>query len=309
MPLLEKLYLEDVLPVDSPVGAADATGTSTHELCSISLPRLRSLNLSGSGSKLARLLKYLQISPQVRTSISSQPPSKLSEISDICSALSPFFMGTKCPPLELDLCFPVDAVLIHIRAIGQPTSEEETSLSFTVESESHPVEDVIRVFIRYLPLHNVMALTFDGEPFPDDLELLRELLQAIPNLTTLTTGDETYSQLPSVLVLPADTLLPIDPPLILPKLDHIILERADFAYKLNHTSFLTRLQEAQFQRCEAAHPISELSVVHCYNITAERVKVLRQLFVDVHWDGFQSCFPNYDEETEDEDEDDEAANV
>jgi hypothetical protein len=86
------------------------------------------------------------------------------------------------------------------------------------------------------------------------------------------------------------------PAVFFPSLRKLLIEDTDFVDEMRTENFFEDLLDCLMDRCERKVEIRELHLVECSRISEAQVADLRELVVDVVWDGIEQS-------PEDEDED------
>jgi hypothetical protein len=287
MPVLEHLRLENVLPLPH----VSSTGEN---LPTVHPQYLRTLVLHGTAPEITCFLKHVHISPHVVTSIVCLTPSDIGELSSLATALGPFLDTREGAPFAHKFCISVTAYRMRVHVTTgdgmmerTPSwvdlADEQCSLMLTIRTSNS--RRFLAPLVRSLPLDALTFLAVEDDRGVFNLEVLRSVLNSVPNIHTLQVCQEAGRYVAEALGAEASGVEGGIAPLVLAKLEHLILHEIDMGWVYRHTSFLNRLQEMQFLRSIRAQPILELSTIKCSNITVAEIRVLSHLFVEVHSDG------------------------
>ncbi|KAI0343272.1 hypothetical protein BDW22DRAFT_1261658 [Trametopsis cervina] len=306
MPLLADLRL---------IGVLSAAPTPVPQ--SVALPHLHTLALCGAATELASFLKNVQLPPRVSTSMVCHTPSDADELVVLTAALEPFFTHEdSLTPRGIYISSASSRIRLYTSSQdGLPKriptwavfgDEGSLVLSLTTDfSNMNHARRLLVTLTQGLSLKNITAMSAEDDRSLFDSTTFSAVVQTMPNLRTLQTCQEAGFHVTEVLSAGPD------PPTVgelsavpVPKLDRLVMESVDMGWVADHANLLNRLQEMQLLRSNRGYPISELSIVNCYEITDAEVKILCHLFVDVQWDGIQMCWS--DDESANDDE--EAAN-
>ena len=82
-----------------------------------------------------------------------------------------------------------------------------------------------------------------------------------------------------------------------PKLRYICLNGNDFAGKHFNSISVDTLMECLMERCERNAEVQELHLENCYNLSEDDIEGLREIVVNVEWDGIEENFYEPDGDT------------
>lgn len=309
MPLLEVLDIAQCLP--------PLLSPPTHD--PLHLRHLRHLLLHDTPAGALALLKSIQMSRRPSATISCEAFDMIDRVSALSSLFHTAFEMNGTNGFR-DLYLDTSTLTCRMRTTrdGSPRTLLEYPVNVALDG---PVsfQRLIDVVVPLPLIGNMTSMSLDGKRVMGDRSALRALMHAASNVQTLHVYHKTAMTVLAVLYADANTE-DVDPEatadadgtktisLLLPRLEHLILEDVAMNWVWEHADVLNQLQETQFLRSIRGRPISELTVTACRQLTAEEIRVLCHLFVDVHWDGCSGVDDDDDGESGAEEGRDEAEN-
>ena len=303
MPRLETLDMEDSLPFLSDDASATYDSGRVVNLSCLSLLRLSSGTL-----EIAFLLRHLSYPPTTSLNLRClAEPSTDYNFSCIFPAISFIGSGSEgSKPLQSLIILSMSPKSIRIAAWTASGCTDETTSAPQIDLELHwytiredRAETVMVEVCNSLPLSRLRTLSVYHlvqvaknswlNPF-GRLASLRSVHVRGPAafglalaLSAEMSKDEGGQQLQGKTVF-------------FPTLRKLLIEDTDFGDEMRTENFFEDLLDCLMDRCESKAEIRELHLVECSRISEAEVALLKELVVDVVWDGIEQS-------PEDEDED------
>ena len=267
----------------------------------LGLEHLRSLIVSETASEVFHFIKNKSPTPFLAPSTSDSTHDADDQPSELPALFEAVFNNNQGIPFT-DLHINTDALSCEMRpSRNVPSRGSSLSLAYASLQETVHMQALIDL-ITPLPLKHLTSFTLEDHRAICGREALRALLQAMPHVQTLHVYHKASMTVFDCLCTDAESGAD---KLLLPHLEHLILEKVTMNRIAGHASTLMRLQEMQFLRSHSGRPITELTITACRAVTAEEIRVLCHLFVDVHWDrlefaGIDAADDSSDEEAVDD---------
>ncbi|KAI0091663.1 hypothetical protein BDY19DRAFT_639479 [Irpex rosettiformis] len=263
----------------------------------LQLQHLCSLVVSEAASKVFSLTKPIGIPGSITTSSHLDPYDTEDRSSGLSILFDAIFNNRDSPFKDLH----IDAAALSCRMRPSRNASSKVTSYFPVHMSlqgSISLQGLIDLVLP-LPLRHVTSFTLEDRRATCGRDLLPALLQAMPQVQTLHVYHK--ASLAVLYSLCTDAELELlettsSATLLLPQLEHLILEDVDMSWAVDRANILIRLQEMQFLRSNRGRPIAELTIAACRNVTAEEINVLCHIFVDVDWDGFKSSATDANDE-------------
>ena len=304
MPALTDLHLKDSIP-------EDLENLSTYPV--VDLPYLRVLHIASGVRTLTTVLRHITMSPTTTWSLTCRgSQSTVIDFTNFFSVLATkFFPSLVVRKLSLRV---LDGADLEFRfwtsTIISSPSQSQLVLSWTTLPVPHSYA-------------KVLTCAFDGMSLPFLTQLDISTMECIDSETwvktfgTLPLLNQVYvhgSASPSFFeallhkTKAAEKSKAAYRNVSFPKLQQIDLEGIDFEEGLQSTSF-DMLLDCLIERYERNAEIQKLCLNDCYSLWAEDVDGLKEVVVDVTWDGIEQGFSDDEEDDDDREYDSEGNTV
>jgi hypothetical protein len=306
VPLLRTLILEDSCPVVPPdivrFGPADRVA---------SLQQLSVLNVSGNIQECANLLNHLSYPPSaaMKLSCSRHPESDFDSLLHLLSAKN--VGGPKAiRTLAIHQLY-TSATMVTIQAWhtsyrgpGQlPCGTPQVDFLFAL-SDLSTVEALIQAVCKVLSITQLRSLDVHEVSFTE-----KAWFDTFGKIKTLQTLHVCCDELPPALFLalgkvPGNSVKKKSSRLLFPQLHTLSFEGvrfSDYPSLLLHSTF-TDLERCLMLRCLCDAPVQTIHIIECKSVWSLQVKALKEIVVDVFWDGLELF--SEDEEDDFDDSDD-----
>ncbi|KAF7302662.1 F-box domain-containing protein [Mycena chlorophos] len=334
MPQLESILLDDTFPLPDTVSSSRPSTTTP-------LIQLKSLHLNASSTtglaSITDVLERLSYPLDTKITITCCTPSKTaSEIfarllrnlptvdtSESCRLRALHLVGTSLSlavlasswkhvtsSLAAGWCTSRGSALLDVSIRLLDANQSAIDEMAVLLGKSLPIQDLRQLSVSGLGLSSVRSWIHGG--FGDfkclkSVRLSRESLDAFISAA----GEDVVVD--GVKQTPAAPAVRLEPPrrssrrlhpqlemlsggLFFPALRHLEIEGTDF-----DDENLGRLETMLMARCERRQEISRLELFDCTRLRADDVALLRDIVVDVVWDGLEQGFTDSEDSYDDED--------
>jgi hypothetical protein len=291
MPALTDLRLHDSIPDDS-------EGPSTYPV--VDLPCLRVLHISSGVGALTTVLRHITIPPSaIKNLTCREKQSTQIDFTNFLSVLATKFLSS-----------------LVIRSLDLQVIDD-TGLEFnfwTTASRSQlQLLQLVLTWPSPQPRNHVKALTcaFDAMSLPFLTQLQISTLDYIDSQTWVKTfgklpllkrvcvqSSASYSFLEALVykAKAAEKSKTAYCNVSFPKLRHISLEGTDFSARDPRSTSVDMLLDCLTERCERKAAVQVLCLDDCYDIWSDDVERLKEIVVDVTWDGIEQEVSDEDKE-------------
>ncbi|KDR80741.1 hypothetical protein GALMADRAFT_1104286 [Galerina marginata CBS 339.88] len=327
MPLLDSLDLKDTLPlIDSSQEPPFYDGP-------IHLPHLQQLTVASSATEIRAFLQGCAFPPTTAIKFASEfRTTTPGDFHAILAALSsrPYPSSGAHPINILTLELSLMSSGVSFRAFSGILSDLELckqscipdiDLSFDYVPSILLADEITRVQELFigdvfdaLPLAKLIKLRLNYTILPLSVRTIVDIFGTLPDLDSLSfSGSRIFAK---NIFLALQENLPITtnkrmtrsqsqhPPVAFPSLRAIAMEDVSFEEVVYH-SVLTpsMLEDCLIWRCEHGAEIQELKLNSCNRISEDDISKLREIVVDVDWDGREMDFSDEEHHAEDDYED------
>nr|GAT59796.1 predicted protein [Mycena chlorophos] len=327
MPQLESLLLEDTFPLPDTVRSSrPSTRTPLIQLKSLVLIASSTTNLAS----ITDVLDRLSYSLDTKMTITCCAPSKNAEVfasllrnlptvdtSETCRLRTLYLVGT---PYSL-------AVLAWKRATSSLAVERHSALLdvsiHLLDANQSAINEMVTLLGKSLPIQDLRQLSATGSSLSSvrswihggfgDFKCLKSMRLSKESLDAFISAAGEDVVLDGIKQVPAAPAVRLEPPrrtsrrlhpqvemlsggLFFPALRRLEIEGTAF-----DDGYLGRLETMLMARCERRQEISRLELFDCTRLRAEEVALLRDIVVDVVWDGLEEGFTESEDSYDDED--------